>query len=274
MTPPRRGIGRWEPFIASVVLGVGTNRQGIPASPGIGAGIVHRGQAAFRRRTVIIASQPVPNLAPLLWDASGLVTESGSPAAHLFESARALRVPAVCGVGIPPGEQLVAVDGRLGVVSTVPLPETTMAEPIGVIGLGVMGSAMARNLMRAGHQLLGFDIDATRLSTFSDIGGEPAKSAHEVAAVSDLAILSLPTTSALASVAAEYRGAGSARARLPGDGHFPLEDKIAARDVLAAAGVDLLDTPLSGTGLQAADASLVVFASGSRQGFEKARAGP
>ena len=146
-----------------------------------------------------------------------------------------------------------------------------MAEPIGVIGLGVMGSAMARNLMRAGHQLLGFDIDPSRVSTLADIGGEPAKSADEVAAVSDLVILSLPTTSALASVAAEI-----AEQDRPGlvcleTGTFPLQDKIAARDVLAGAGVDLLDTPLSGTGLQAADATLVVFASGSRQGFETAR---
>jgi phosphoenolpyruvate-protein kinase (PTS system EI component) len=70
---------------------------------------------------VIVASQPIPNLAPLLWDAAGLVTESGSPAAHLFESARALRVPAVCGVSLPPGDHIVAVDGHAGVVATIPL---------------------------------------------------------------------------------------------------------------------------------------------------------
>jgi 3-hydroxyisobutyrate dehydrogenase-like beta-hydroxyacid dehydrogenase len=146
-----------------------------------------------------------------------------------------------------------------------------MAEPIGVIGLGVMGSGMSRNLMRAGHQLLGFDIDPSKVSTFADIGGEPARSANEVASVSDLVIFSLPTTSALASVAAEI-----AEQERPGlvcleTGTFPLQDKIAARDVLSGAGVDLLDTPLSGTGLQAADATLVVFASGSREGFERAR---
>ena len=124
---PRRGIGRWEPFVASVVLGAGTRQQGTGASPGIGAGIsvgrypLNGSGANYRPRAVIIASQPIPNLAPLLWDAAGLVTDSGSPAAHLFESARALRVPAVCGVSIPPGEQIVAVDGHRGVVSTVPL---------------------------------------------------------------------------------------------------------------------------------------------------------
>ena len=126
-TTPRRGIGRWEPFIASVVLGAGTRQQGIGASPGIGAGVTmgryppDDAATKYRPRAVIVASQPIPNLAPLLWDAAGLVTESGSPAAHLFESARALRVPAVCGVSIAPGQHIVAVDGHNGLVSTVPL---------------------------------------------------------------------------------------------------------------------------------------------------------
>jgi hypothetical protein len=121
----RRGIGRWEPFVASVVLSAGTRRQGVGASPGIGAG-VSTGKyppdgfgTNYRPRAVIVASQPIPNLAPLLWDAAGLVTESGSSAAHLFESARALKVPAVCGVSLPPGEQIVAVDGHDGIVSTL-----------------------------------------------------------------------------------------------------------------------------------------------------------
>ena len=123
----RRGIGRWEPFLASAVLDAGARHQGTGAGPGVGAGISTGryppdGTAAnYRPRTVIVASQPIPNLAPLLWDAAGLVTESGSPAAHLFESARALRVPAVCGVSLPPGDHIVAVDGHAGVVATIPL---------------------------------------------------------------------------------------------------------------------------------------------------------
>jgi hypothetical protein len=120
---PRKGVGRWEPFVAAVVLSAGTTYEGTPASAGFGAGIVHRGQTAFLPRSVIAALEPVPNLAPLLWDAAAIVTETGSPAAHLFESARALRVPAVCGVAIPPGEQIVAVDGHNGVVATIPLQD-------------------------------------------------------------------------------------------------------------------------------------------------------
>jgi phosphoenolpyruvate-protein kinase (PTS system EI component) len=68
---------------------------------------------------MVTAPQPVPNLAPLLWDAAGLVTETGSPAAHLFESARALGIPAVCGVELTDANQIVAVDGNTGVVATL-----------------------------------------------------------------------------------------------------------------------------------------------------------
>ncbi len=122
----RLGVGRWEPFIASVTLGSGTRHSGTPASPGIGAGtranLSHREDVdGYRRRSVVTAPQPLPNLAPLLWDTAGLVTTTGSPAAHLFESARALGVPAVCGVELPPGELMMAVDGSSGIVATIPL---------------------------------------------------------------------------------------------------------------------------------------------------------
>lgn len=146
-----------------------------------------------------------------------------------------------------------------------------MSDRIGVIGLGVMGSAMARNLLAAGHQVLGFDIDPEKNSTFVDIGGETASSAGEVATVADVVVLSLPSTSALAAVAAEIAGEDQAGLICLEAGTFPLQDKLAAREMLATAGVDLLDTPLSGTGLQAADATLVVFASGSREGYDRAR---
>ena len=146
-----------------------------------------------------------------------------------------------------------------------------MSERIGVIGLGVMGSAMGRNLLSAGHQVLGFDIDQDKGATFVDIGGETASSAGEVASAVEVVLLSLPTVAALAAVAGEITESAGPGLVCLEMGTFPLQAKLDARDVLAAAGVDLLDTPLSGTGLQAADATLVVFASGSRKGFDRAR---
>lgn len=123
--PTRLGMGQWEPLVAHVVLSVGTRRRGSPASPGVGAGrrSDQTGPAkSGGRRAILTAGQPVPGLASLLWDASGLVTATGSPAAHLFEAARALRVPAVCGVDIGDSDDaIVAVDGHSGEVATMDL---------------------------------------------------------------------------------------------------------------------------------------------------------
>jgi hypothetical protein len=123
---PRLGIGRWEPLVASVVLSALAPLRGTAASPGIGAGrrseVEDLHQRHPGRRRVVTSTRPVPNLASLIWDAAGLVTASGSPAAHLFEAARALRVPAVCGVDLgAPGNQIVAVDGTAGVVALLDL---------------------------------------------------------------------------------------------------------------------------------------------------------
>ena len=146
-----------------------------------------------------------------------------------------------------------------------------MSEVIGVIGLGVMGSAMANNLIKAGHEVLGHDIDQTRVSAFAEMGGEPLHSAAEISEIAGLVVFSLPTTGALGVVAGEVAEAGAEGLICLETGTFPLAAKLAARDVLAGSGIELMDTPLSGTGLQAADATLVVFASGSEEAFGRAR---
>jgi hypothetical protein len=125
-TPGRAGVGRWEPLLAAVVLSNGRVSTGTPASPGVGAGlrapIGEPTRSPESVRGVITALQPVPALAPLLWDASAIVTSTGSPSAHLFEAARSLRVPAVCGIDLgEPRSEIVAVDGHSGLVATLPL---------------------------------------------------------------------------------------------------------------------------------------------------------
>lgn len=124
--PRRVGKGPWESLVAAVVLDHGTVLQGTPATAGMGAGVRHHAASAEDgtppHRAVVTANRPLPKLSQLIWDAAGLVTGTGSPAAHVFEAARALAVPAVCGVDIPGDEDLiVAVDGHLGLVATLPL---------------------------------------------------------------------------------------------------------------------------------------------------------
>ncbi len=126
----RVGVGRWEPLLVSVVFGYGRRARGVPAAPGVGAGRAYMGGVTTRervsvRRRVVCADLPAPHLAPLLWDAAAIATSDGSPAAHLFESARSLGVPAVCAVeGVPTSEEwIVAVDGDGGTLAYLDLGE-------------------------------------------------------------------------------------------------------------------------------------------------------
>jgi len=98
----RVGRDRWEPFLAGVAALGGEACAGIGASGGIGAGRlvwVSSPTAVdhVRPRDVIVVQYPLPNFAPLLWDAAGLVALGGAPSAHLMEVARSLTVPAVVG---------------------------------------------------------------------------------------------------------------------------------------------------------------------------------
>jgi 3-hydroxyisobutyrate dehydrogenase-like beta-hydroxyacid dehydrogenase len=141
---------------------------------------------------------------------------------------------------------------------------------VGVIGVGIMGGAMAANLARAGHRTLGYDTDELKVEALGAEGVTPAGSVGEVATSSEVVILSLPSTSALREVIDQLVSSRSNGFLCIEAGTFPIEDKVDARDRLAAVGIDLLDAPMSGTGLQARDATLVVFGSGSRQGYESA----
>ena len=140
VAPIRRGPDRWEPFVAHVVRSRGTAVKATPVSPGMGAGPAHRVEhlgGALRPvpRSVLVATRPLPHLAPLLWHSAGLVTLDGSSGAHLFEVARALGVPAVAGVGgkeLPPGA-LLAVDGDGGTVSV--LKDRAAREPSAAVDL-------------------------------------------------------------------------------------------------------------------------------------------
>ncbi|HEY5291634.1 MAG TPA: NAD(P)-dependent oxidoreductase [Burkholderiales bacterium] len=147
------------------------------------------------------------------------------------------------------------------------------ASRVGVIGLGIMGSAMSANLVKAGFSVIGHDPVAARRKALAGAGGQPARSAREVARRAALIITSLPSADALAAVSAELAEGGPRAGRrgliVVETSTLPIEVKHAARKRLAAAGVTLLDCPLSGTGAQARTKDLVVLASGERSAYRK-----
>jgi putative dehydrogenase len=134
---------------------------------------------------------------------------------------------------------------------------------VGVIGLGIMGSAMAANLARAGFRVRGYDVIASRRRA----AASPARSARE-AGKAPVVITSLPSSEALDAVAEELK----AKTIVVETSTLPIEDKVRARDTLKKKGITLLDCPLSGTGAQARTKDLVVYGSGDKAAFSKTSA--
>ena len=143
---------------------------------------------------------------------------------------------------------------------------------VGVVGLGIMGGAIARNLVSAGCTVLGFDIDPARCAEAGDNGVGVLASAAAVAAEADRVLTSLPKPEALDQVArtiadlAEFERQGLIVAELS---TLSITCKFDNRDRLGEAGVTLLDCPLSGTGAQAVTGDLVVYASGHADAFAR-----
>lgn len=148
-----------------------------------------------------------------------------------------------------------------------------MSIRVGIVGVGVMGSAMGSNLLAAGLPVVCFDVRSEAISALCDLGASPAASPAAVADMSDIVLLSLPSVAALESVVVGDRGLVETRNTdvvCVEMGTLPLADKERARVSLAELGIELLDAPVSGTGLQAKDATLVVFASGDQAAFQRA----
>jgi 3-hydroxyisobutyrate dehydrogenase-like beta-hydroxyacid dehydrogenase len=140
---------------------------------------------------------------------------------------------------------------------------------VGIIGLGIMGSALSSNLIQAGFSTFGYDVLARRRSELAKAGGRTSRSVRDVATRVPIVITSLPSSAALLEVAAEL-----AEARHPGQivvetSTLPLATKEQARKLLAVRGVTLLDCPLSGTGAQARVKDLAVYASGLRSAYHR-----
>jgi L-threonate 2-dehydrogenase len=136
-------------------------------------------------------------------------------------------------------------------------------ERIGFLGLGIMGSAMAGNLMKAGFEVHGFDPTAKARQRFKASGGHVSQDAADLAQSVDVVITSLPSAGALMDTASVLAHAGRKGLLVIETSTLDIKDKDAAREVMAKKGVTLLDCPLSGTGAQAARKDLTVYASGS-----------
>ncbi len=145
---------------------------------------------------------------------------------------------------------------------------------IGVVGVGLLGTAVAGRLLKAGHRVVGFDTAPDRVRALLGMGGEAAASARAVALASEAVCVLLPT---LPTVEAAVLGPdGVAAAGKPGQVLIQMSTISPALTARLAAesrtrGLDFLDCPVSGTSGVVARGEGVLFVGGERRVFERWR---
>lgn len=144
-----------------------------------------------------------------------------------------------------------------------------MNKTVGIIGLGIMGGAIARNLVERGWRVIGLDADSTKNAELSQ--AKVAVAANVAALTRDVPIImtSLPTPAAVHKVAQEIASSGQPPRIVIELSTLSLADKLRFEATLGMAGHIALDCPLSGTGAQAKLRDLVVYASGDSKAIEK-----
>ena len=145
---------------------------------------------------------------------------------------------------------------------------------IGLVGVGLLGTAVAGRLRKAGHRVVGFDTAPDRMRTLVTMGGEAAASARAVALASEAVCTLLPT---LAAVETAILGPdGVAAAGKSGQVVIQMSTISPALSVRLAAesrarGLDFLDCPVSGASGQVARGEGMLFVGGERRVFERWR---
>ncbi|HSV92275.1 MAG TPA: 2-hydroxy-3-oxopropionate reductase [Desulfobacterales bacterium] len=145
---------------------------------------------------------------------------------------------------------------------------------IGFIGLGIMGRPMAANLMKAGFQLVVYDVARDRLTDALANGAQPGTSPADVAGRSEVVITMLPNSPHVREVALGPRGIveGARRGSILID--MSSIAPATAREVaasLAVKGVEMLDAPVSGGEPKAVDGTLAIMVGGEARVFEQVK---
>ena len=148
-------------------------------------------------------------------------------------------------------------------------PKVTALPRVGFMGLGIMGSAMSGNLIKAGFSVYGFDPSAPARARLKKAGGLPCKSMAELAGAVDVIISSLPSAKALIDASQAIASVAAKSMLVVETSTLDINDKIQAQKILSASGITLLDCPLSGTGAQAARKDLSVYSSGPEKAIKK-----
>jgi 3-hydroxyisobutyrate dehydrogenase-like beta-hydroxyacid dehydrogenase len=142
--------------------------------------------------------------------------------------------------------------------------------PLGLLGLGAMGSRIAARLLAGGWSLSVYDPDERAVAAALALGAERSASPAEVAGRAEIVLLSLPTPEVVREVAGKLAGGGAIRVCIDLSTTGPAASREIA-GVLRAARVALLDAPVSGGVAGAEAGTLTVMAAGGQATLAEVR---
>ena len=145
---------------------------------------------------------------------------------------------------------------------------------VGVVGLGLLGNAVATRLLGARHEVIGYDVAPACVERLVALGGGAAKSAAEVARGSEIVCTLLPSLAVVeeAILGAEgvAAGARAGQTLCQMSTISPALTERLARETAARA-LTFLDCPISGTSGMVAKGNGVIFVGGDRAAYERWR---
>ena len=141
---------------------------------------------------------------------------------------------------------------------------------IGLIGLGAMGGAYAKHLLKNNFKCFGIDLDKNNISKFIQLGGQEI-TYDELFNKVEIVLTSLPSLIAYKDVLNNLKrlGKNNSKKIILDMNTISIDDKKMFKNEINGLNIDMLDSPVSGTGAQAWEADLTVFASGSKELIEK-----
>ena len=149
---------------------------------------------------------------------------------------------------------------------------TPQSQVVGFVGLGAMGMGMARTLLKAGFSVQGYDLNPAAMQSLAEAGGTAVASPAAAAEGASALVIMVVTAGQAEGV---LFGAGAAEALSKGS-IVILSSTVnpafarSTAERLYALGLEMLDAPVSGGVVRAAEGSLTIMASGHPQAFEKA----